>query len=54
MAQSVEWPALDFDSGHDLRVLRLSPELGFMLSWESAQDSFPLPLPLLALSLSLK
>ena len=35
-AQSVEWPTLDFSSGHDLKVARLSPGPGFMLSGESA------------------
>ena len=36
MAQSVESPTLGFGSGHDLRVVRLSPALGSMLSGESA------------------
>ena len=33
-------PALGFSSGHDLRVVRLSPELGSVLSTEFALDSF--------------
>ena len=32
MAQSVEHRALDFDSGHDPRILGLSPMLGSTLS----------------------
>ena len=28
VAQWVEHPTLDFGSGHDLRVMRLSPKLG--------------------------
>ena len=46
MAQLVKRPRLDFGSGHDLTILRLSPELG-----STAQDSFSsslslaLPLP---------
>ena len=39
MAQSVEHPTLGFGSGHDLRVMGLSPALGSMLSGESAWDS---------------
>ena len=45
MAQPVEWPALDFSSGHDLRVLESSPTLGSALSMEPAWDSLP-PSPL--------
>lgn len=36
MAQSIEWPALDFGLGHDFRVLGLGPMLGSMLSEESS------------------
>ena len=36
VAQSVKHLALDFGSGHDLRVVRLSPVLGSMFSRESA------------------
>ena len=36
MVQSVKCLILAFGSGHDLRVLGLSPELGFTLSSESA------------------
>ena len=53
MAQSVKYPTLDFSSGHDLRVLGLSPTLGSALIEGSAQDSLPLPLPIL-LALFLK
>ena len=38
-AQLVECLTLDFGSGHDLRVVRLNPALGSMLSMESALDS---------------
>ena len=55
MAQSVKCPTLDFDSGHDLSVMRLSPTSGSALSVEPARDSlFPslsLPLPCLHTSL---
>ena len=44
---------LDFGSGHDLRVMRLSPALGYTLNRESARDSLPLSLPFLP-TLSLK
>ena len=59
MTQSVKWPTLDFSTGHDLRVLGLSPTSGSTVSRESAGDSLsplPLPLPLAvrALSPSLK
>ena len=40
MAQSVKHPSLDFGSGHDLRVLGLSPASDFLLSVESASP-FP-------------
>ena len=59
MAQSVERPTLDFSSGHDLRVVALSPRrascsAGSLLETLSLPVSF-LPLPhLLSLSLSLK
>ena len=36
MAQSIKYLNLGFGSGHDLRVLRLSPASGFSLSMESA------------------
>ena len=39
MVQLVKCPTLDFDWGHDLRVVGLSPGLGSMLSTESAGDS---------------
>ena len=45
MAQSVKWPVLDFSSGHDLRVLRLSPMLA-VHSVESLLETLSL-LPLL-------
>ena len=32
MAQLVKHMTLDFSSGHDFRVMRLSPELGSVLS----------------------
>ena len=56
VAQSVEHLTLDFDSGHDRRVMGWSPKLGSALSMETAWDSFSLPLPHmhpLPLSLSL-
>ena len=34
--QSVKDPTLDFSSGHDLRVMTLSPTWGYMLGIESA------------------
>ena len=37
---------LDFGSGHDLRVMRLSPTSGFILSGELLEIlGLPLPLP---------
>ena len=36
MAQSIELPTLDFSSGHDLGVVRLSPTSGSMLGLELA------------------
>ena len=36
LAQSVKHPTLDFGSGHDLRVMGLSPKLGSMLGKEPA------------------
>ena len=39
MAQSFKHPTLDFDSVHDLRVVRSSPMSGSVLSRESAPDS---------------
>ena len=44
LAQSVKCLSLDFGSGHDLRVMRLSPALGSVLRVEPALDSlFPSP-----------
>ena len=48
MAQSVEHLTLDFSSGHDPRVMGLSPKTGSVLSVEPAWDSlsfllFPSP-----------
>ena len=45
LAQFVECLALNFGSSHDLRVLGLSPELGYWLGGESACLPLPLPLP---------
>ena len=42
MAQFVKHVTLGFGSGHDLRVVRLSPMSGSMLSVESTWDSLPL------------
>ena len=60
MAQLVEHLTLDFGSGHYLRVVRSSPELGSVLSvepaWDSLSLSLSLPLPttyMFSLSLSL-
>ena len=39
VAHSVRHPALDFSSGHDLRVVRSSPVSDSSLSQESARDS---------------
>ena len=36
MAQSVEWPTLDFSSGPDLRVVGSSPASDSVLNGESA------------------
>ena len=36
MAQSIKCPTLDFRTSHDLRVVRLSPELGSALDMELA------------------
>ena len=36
VAQLVKYQTLDFGSGHDLRVLRLSPEWGSTVGMESA------------------
>ena len=38
MTQSFKCPTFGFSSGGDLRVVRLSPSLGSMLSAESASD----------------
>ena len=60
IAQSVKCGTVGFSSGHDLRVMRLSPACGSMLSTESAWDSLSLSLllllsstPMLSLSCSL-
>ena len=45
---------LDFSSGHDPRVMGLSPALGFALSMEPALDFLAPSAPLPSLSLSLK
>ena len=42
VAQSVEYPTLDFGSGHDLRVVGLSPTSVSALSMEIAWDSLSL------------
>ena len=39
MAQLVECPTSDFSSGHGLRIMRSSPQLGFAPTMESAGDS---------------
>ena len=36
VVQPVKYPTIDFGLGHDLRVVRLSPMLGFLLSGECA------------------
>ena len=58
VAQSFDCPTLDFNSGHDLMVMRSSPVSDSMLSIESAGDSLSLSLslslPLPACALSLK
>ena len=43
MAQLPKHPTRGFGSGHDFRVMRLSPTLGSTFSLESAWDSLPLP-----------
>ena len=57
VVELAKWPTLDLGSGHDLRVMGLSPTWGSVFSEESASDSLslllPLFLPLLAHSLSL-
>ena len=40
VAQLVESPTFDLGSGHDLRVVVLSPTSGSALGMESAWDSF--------------
>ena len=52
VAQSVKHLALDFGSGHDLRVMSLRPMSHFPLSMESAWDSLSLPLSLPMVTLS--
>lgn len=44
MAQSAKLPTLDFGSGCDFRVLRLSPESGMESAGDSLLPSAP-PLP---------
>ena len=57
VAQSVEWPTLDFGSGHDLTVCEFEPHVGLCAdSIEPAWDplsSLSLPFPS-SFSLSLK
>ena len=45
VAQSVNHLTLDFGSGHDLRVMRLSPAVVFVLGMEPTWDLLPLFLP---------
>ena len=47
VAQSVKQPTVDFCSGHDLMVVRLSPESGSTYSQWRVCISLSLPLPLL-------
>ena len=55
MAQSIECLALDFLSGHDLRVLGSDPEGTLHLTGHLLEDSLPLLLlPPLRCSLSFK
>ena len=56
MAQLVKNLIPDFNSGHDLRVVRSGPALGSTLNAESASllPPLPLPLPVFVLSLVLK
>ena len=42
MAQSVEWLTLDFSSGHDFGVVRLSPALGSAVSGSLLECSLSL------------
>ena len=53
VAQSIECPTVDFNLGHDLRVMGLSPIWGSMLGKESAWDSLSPSASLLILSLFL-
>ena len=46
VAQLVKRPTLNFCSGHDLRVIRLSPALGSTLGVEPSQDSLSPSVPL--------
>ena len=48
VAQSLKCPTLDFSSGHDLTVMRLSSTLGSVMTVQSLLGilSLPLPLPL--------
>ena len=59
VAQLVKRPTLDFGSGHDLRIMRLSPALSSVFSRMSARDSLspsapPLHAHMQSLSLSNK
>ena len=54
VGQLVKCLTLDFGSGHDLRVMRLSPALDCTLSRESASPSLSPSVLTLALSLFLK
>ena len=51
MAQSVKCQTVDFGSGRDLRVVRLSPASGSMLSADSVCLSPSAPHPTLSLKL---
>jgi len=54
VAQLVKHPTLDFGSGHVVRVVKLSPTLGFSVGSLFEVLSLPLPLPLPTLSPSKK
>lgn len=58
VAQLLKLPTLDFGSGHDIRVMELSPESSSTLSRKSGTLSLlllqPLPVHSYALSLSPK
>lgn len=44
MAQPAKHPSLDFGSGHEHRVVRLSYTLGSVMGVQPSEDSLPLPL----------